>query len=183
MCNNFLQQMEIDALEQLISEDVKVHGQMWWFQNLPCGLQNRCRSCCRSRHRSCYWTRHWRSPRSPQCAWTASSFALRKKPYLSMEGVTRVRQLGPCAPLRLPSPSRRRTDLFHGAPRKTHEGGALGWLFFITAEPHSFDGGDGQHRGRRTGTWPWGLLLVEPPPRFTGHTCDGDEEGGSRRRG
>jgi hypothetical protein len=28
MCNNFLQQMEIDALEQLISEDVKVHGQM-----------------------------------------------------------------------------------------------------------------------------------------------------------
>jgi hypothetical protein len=28
MCNNFLQQMEIDALEQLISEDVKVHGQI-----------------------------------------------------------------------------------------------------------------------------------------------------------
>jgi hypothetical protein len=27
MCN-FLQQMEIDALEQLISEDVKVHGQI-----------------------------------------------------------------------------------------------------------------------------------------------------------
>jgi hypothetical protein len=27
MCNNFLQQMEIDALEQLISEDVKVKGQ------------------------------------------------------------------------------------------------------------------------------------------------------------
>jgi hypothetical protein len=27
MCNNFLQQMEIDALEQLISEDVKVQGQ------------------------------------------------------------------------------------------------------------------------------------------------------------
>jgi hypothetical protein len=27
MCNNFLQQMEIYALEQLISEDVKVQGQ------------------------------------------------------------------------------------------------------------------------------------------------------------
>jgi hypothetical protein len=27
MCNNFLQQMEIDALEQLNSEDVKVQGQ------------------------------------------------------------------------------------------------------------------------------------------------------------
>jgi hypothetical protein len=28
MCNNFVQQMEIDALEQLISEDVKVQGQI-----------------------------------------------------------------------------------------------------------------------------------------------------------
>jgi hypothetical protein len=28
MCNNFLQQMEIDALEELISEDVKVKGQI-----------------------------------------------------------------------------------------------------------------------------------------------------------
>jgi hypothetical protein len=28
MCNNFLQQMEIDVLEQLISEDVKVQGQI-----------------------------------------------------------------------------------------------------------------------------------------------------------
>jgi hypothetical protein len=28
MCNNFLQQMETDALEQLISEDVKVQGQI-----------------------------------------------------------------------------------------------------------------------------------------------------------
>jgi hypothetical protein len=28
MCNNFLQQMEIDALEQLINEDVKVQGQI-----------------------------------------------------------------------------------------------------------------------------------------------------------
>jgi hypothetical protein len=28
MCNSFLQQMEIDALEQLISEDVNVQGQI-----------------------------------------------------------------------------------------------------------------------------------------------------------
>jgi hypothetical protein len=28
MCNNFLQQMETDTLEQLISEDVKVEGQI-----------------------------------------------------------------------------------------------------------------------------------------------------------
>jgi hypothetical protein len=28
MCNNFLQQMKIDALAQLISEDVKVQGQI-----------------------------------------------------------------------------------------------------------------------------------------------------------
>jgi hypothetical protein len=28
MCNNFLQQMEIDELEQLISENVKVQGQI-----------------------------------------------------------------------------------------------------------------------------------------------------------
>jgi hypothetical protein len=28
MCNNFLQQMEIDVLEQLIRDDVKVQGQI-----------------------------------------------------------------------------------------------------------------------------------------------------------
>jgi hypothetical protein len=140
MCNNFIQQMEIDALEQLISEmwTYKYKSRAWWFQNLPHGLQNRHRSCCRSRRRSCCWShrqRRWglpaplfcpgrrkRSPRSPQCAWTASSFALRKKPCLSMAGVTQVRQLGPCAHVQLPPPGRRRTDLFHGAPRKTHGG-------------------------------------------------------------
>jgi hypothetical protein len=36
-------------------------------------------------------------------------------------------------------------------------------------------GGGGQHRWRWTGTWPQGLLLVEPPPRVAGHTCDRDE--------
>jgi hypothetical protein len=100
-----------------------------------------------------------------------------------MAGVAEVRQLGPCARVRLPPLGRRRTGLFHGVLRKTHEGGVLGWLLFVTAEPHSLRGGGGQHRGRQTGTWPRGLLLAEPPPRVASHTCDGDEEGGSRRRG
>jgi hypothetical protein len=100
-----------------------------------------------------------------------------------MVGIAGVRQLGPCARVRLPPPGRRRTDLFHGAPRKTHGGGALGRLLFVTAEPHSPGGGGGQHQGGRTGTWPRGLLLAEPPPRVAGHPCDGDEEGGTRRRG
>jgi hypothetical protein len=80
-----------------------------------------------------------------------------------MVGVAGVHQLGPCASVWLPPPGRRRTGLFHGAPRKTHGGGALGWLLFVTAEPHSLGEGGGQHRGRRTGTWPRVLLLVEPP--------------------
>jgi hypothetical protein len=92
-----------------------------------------------------------------------------------MAGVAGVRQLGSCARVRLPPPGRRRTSLFHGAQRKTHRGGALGRLLFITAEPHSLGGGGGQHRGRQTGTWPRSLLLAEPPPRVAGHTCDGDE--------
>jgi hypothetical protein len=108
---------------------------------------------------------------------------VRKKTCISMAGVAGVRQLGPCARVRLPPSGRRRTDLFHGAPRKTHGGGALGRLLFITAEPHSLGGGGRQHQGRRTGTWLRGLLLAEPPPRVMGHTCDGDEEGESRRRG
>jgi hypothetical protein len=43
-----------------------------------------------------------------------------------MAGVAGVRQLGPCTCVRLPPPGRQRAGLFHGAPRKTHEGGALG---------------------------------------------------------
>jgi hypothetical protein len=92
-----------------------------------------------------------------------------------MASVVGVRQLGPCTRVRLPPPGRRRTDLFHGALRKTHGGGALGRLLFVTAEPNSLGGGDGQHRGRLMGTWPRGLLLAEPPPRVAGHTYDGDE--------
>jgi hypothetical protein len=80
-----------------------------------------------------------------------------------MVGVAEVRQLGPCVRVRLPPPGRRRTDLFHGAPRKTNMRGALGRLFSVTAEPHSHGGGGRQHRGKRMGTWPWGLLLAEPP--------------------
>jgi hypothetical protein len=81
-----------------------------------------------------------------------------------MEGVAGVRQLGPCARVRLPPLGRRRTGLFHGAPSKTHGGSALGRLLFVTVEPLSRGGGGGQHRGRRTGMWPRGLLLAEPPP-------------------
>jgi hypothetical protein len=91
-----------------------------------------------------------------------------------MVGITGVRQHGPCTRMRLPPPDRRRTDLFHGTPRKTHWGGTLGQLFFAV-EPHSLGGRDGQHRGRWTGTWPWGLHLAEPPPRVAGHPCDRDE--------
>jgi hypothetical protein len=100
-----------------------------------------------------------------------------------MVGVAGVCQLGPCACVRLPPPGRRRTDLFHGAPRKTHGGGALGRLLFVTAESHSLGRGSGHHRGRQTGTWPRGLLLAETYSRVAGHTCDGDEERRSLRRG
>jgi hypothetical protein len=71
-----------------------------------------------------------------------------EKPCLSMAGVLGVRQLGPCTRVRLLPPGRRRTDLFHGAPRKMHWGDARGWLLFVTAETHSLGGGGGQHRGR-----------------------------------
>jgi hypothetical protein len=61
-----------------------------------------------------------------------------------MADVAGVRQLGPCAGVRLHPPGRRRTGLFHGAPRKTHGGGALGRLLFVTAEPYSLGGGGGK---------------------------------------
>jgi hypothetical protein len=43
-----------------------------------------------------------------------------------MAGVAGVRQLGPYARVHLPPSGRRRIDLFHGASRKVHGGGALG---------------------------------------------------------
>jgi hypothetical protein len=42
-------------------------------------------------------------------------------------------------------------------------GFALGFLRKIECDTHSLGGGGGHHRGRRTGTWPRGLLLAEPP--------------------
>jgi hypothetical protein len=99
-----------------------------------------------------------------------------------MAGIARVLQLGLCARVRLPPPGRQRTGLFHAASRKTHRGGMLGRLLFVTLEPHSLGGGGGQHRGRRTGTWPRGLLLAEPHPRVPGHTCDGDEAATEMRK-
>jgi hypothetical protein len=92
-----------------------------------------------------------------------------------MAGVAGVRQLAPWAHGRLPPIGRQRTGLFHGAPRKTHESGVLGRLLFVTMDPHSLGRGGGQHRGRRTGTWPRGVILAEPPPRVADHIYDGDE--------
>jgi hypothetical protein len=82
-----------------------------------------------------------------------------KKPYLSMESVTGVHQLGPCARVRLHPTGQRRTGLFHGAQRKTHRGGALGRLLFVTTEPHSLSGGR-RTAPRKTG----GDVAAGPPP-------------------
>jgi hypothetical protein len=88
----------------------------------------------------------------------------------------------PYASVRLPPPGPTKTGLFHGVPRKTHWGGALGRLLFVVVEPHSLSGGGGQHRGRRTGTWPRGLHLAEPPPKVAGHPCNGDEAATKTRK-
>jgi hypothetical protein len=66
--------------------------------------------------------------------------------------------------------------------RGRRTGAALGRLLFVTTEPHSLGEGGGQHRGRRTGTWPRGLLLAEPSPRIVGHTCNGDEPATETRK-
>jgi hypothetical protein len=80
-----------------------------------------------------------------------------------MADVVGVRQFVPCARVRLPPSGQRRTGLFHGAPRKTHGGDALGRPSSSPQEPHSLGGGGEQHRGRRTETCPRGLVLAEPP--------------------
>jgi hypothetical protein len=98
-----------------------------------------------------------------------------------MVGVARVCQLGPCTRVWLPPPSRRRTNLFHGAPRKTqgqrdgtaplrHLGTSLSWR------------GGGQYRGMQTRTWSQGLVLAKPPPRVAGHPCDGYESSTDTRK-
>jgi hypothetical protein len=81
-----------------------------------------------------------------------------------MEGVVGVR---------LRPPGQRRTVLFHEVSRKTHGSGTLGRHLFVAVKPHSLSTGGGQHRGRRTGTWPRGLLLAEPPPKVASHPYDG----------
>jgi hypothetical protein len=43
---------------------------------------------------------------------------------------------------------------------EAHGGSALVRLLFVTVEPHSLGGGGRQHRGRRMGTCPRGLLLA-----------------------
>jgi hypothetical protein len=99
-----------------------------------------------------------------------------------MASVAGARQRGPCARVRLPPTGRTKNQLFHVAPRKTHRGGVLGRLLFVSVKPHSLGGGGGQHRVRRTGTWLRGLLLAEPPPRVAGHTSDGDEAATETRK-
>jgi hypothetical protein len=95
-----------------------------------------------------------------------------KKPYLSMAGVVGVRQLGPCARVWLPPSGQRRTDVFHGASRKTHGGGALGRILFITAESHSLGGGQTAPRKMDVDVATT-TSLQNLPPRVAGHTCDG----------
>jgi hypothetical protein len=193
MCNNFLQQMEIDALEQLISEYVKVQGQISCVMVLELAS--------------------WSSESSQELLSESSEEEMRSTSTTLLLGSSleestltstcvdrlflRVEEKNHASPwwaslestnLALARvygflpPGRRRTDLFHGVPRKTHGGGALGRLLFVTAEPQSLDGGGGQHRGRRTGTWPRGLLLAEPSPRVAGHTCDGDKAATETRK-
>jgi hypothetical protein len=89
-----------------------------------------------------------------------------------MVGVAGVRQLGPCARVQLPPPGRRRTDLFHGAPKKAHRaahGDGSPWLpHNLTLLVGAADNTEEDGRGR-------GLLLGEPPLRVASHPCDGDK--------
>jgi hypothetical protein len=200
--------MEIDALEQLISEDVKVQGQScmlvsklssWSIESSPeLLLESSPELLSESSPEEMRSTSTTLLPgssleESSLTSMCVDRFFLRvEEKTLPLHG--RRRWSLPTWPLHVCTASslgRRRTGLFHGEPRKMHEGGTLGWLLFITAEPHSLGGGGGQHRGRRTGMWPWGLL-AEPPPKVTGNTFDGDDattetrkvkaEEGDRRR-
>jgi hypothetical protein len=75
-----------------------------------------------------------------------------------MAGVAGVCQLGPCARVRLPFPGRRRTNLFHGALRKMHGGGAR------EAPLHHY-GTSLSWRGRRTALRKTdGDVAAGPPP-------------------
>jgi hypothetical protein len=192
--------MEIDALEQLISEDVQVQGQIscvmvselasWSSESspelLPESSPELLPKLSPKEIRSTSTTLLPRSSleESALTSMRVDRFFLRveeKTPPLHGSH----RWSPPTWPLRActaSSKGRRRTSLFHGVLRKTHGGGMLGWLLFVTAEPHSLGGGSGQHRGRRTGTWPRGLLLTEPPPKVAGYTCDVDEAATETRK-
>jgi hypothetical protein len=71
-----------------------------------------------------------------------------------MAGVAGVLQLGPCTRVRLPPPGWRRTDLFHGAPRKTDgaarwdSSSSSPWNLTILAGAADSTKEDGRGRGR-----------------------------------
>jgi predicted LPLAT superfamily acyltransferase len=122
MCNNFLQQMEVDALEQLISEDVKVQGQISCVmvselasrssESLPELLPESSpellpeSSLEEMRSTSTTLLPRLSLEESALTSMRVDRFFLRveEKPFLSMAGVAGVRQLGPCVRVRLPSP-------------------------------------------------------------------------------
>jgi hypothetical protein len=95
--------------------------------------------------------------------WTASSFAFRKR-TLPLHGGRRwsppTWALHACT---ASSPGLTKNRPLPWSAEEDGRGGALGQLLFITVEPHYLGGGSGQHQGRRTGTWPRGLHLAEPP--------------------
>jgi hypothetical protein len=148
--------MKIDALEQLISEDVNVQGQIVRDGFRTCLMVFRIiagvvvgvvtRGDAVYHHSSVVVVAGGVRTHLNACG-PLLPLSRRKKPCLSKVGITGVRQLCPCARVRLPPLARRRTDLIHGAQRKTHEGGMRGRLF-VAAEPHSLGWCSGQHRGR-----------------------------------
>jgi hypothetical protein len=115
MCNNFLQQMELDALEQLINEDVKVQGQIscvmvselasWSSESSPELLSESSPEEMRSTSTTLLLGSSLEE--SALTSMHVDRFFLwveEKKPCLSMVGVAGVRQLGPRARVRLPPP-------------------------------------------------------------------------------
>jgi hypothetical protein len=122
--------------------------------------------------------RRWRSPRSHQCSWTASSIALRKKTCLSMVGVANLALSCVCGFLpgltkNWPLPWSTEEDARGrraGTTPLRHRGTSLSW------------------RGRRTaprkknGDVAAGPPPCRTPPRVAGHTCDGDEAATETRK-
>jgi hypothetical protein len=117
MCNNFLQQIEIDALEQLINEDVKVQKDKscvmvfelasWSSESspelLPESSPELLRESSPEEMRSTSTTLLSGSSLEESALTSMYVDRFLKKPLLSMAGVAGVRQLGPCTRVRLPS--------------------------------------------------------------------------------